>query len=232
MLPPAGFRVATRPVGSVGEWPLRPGRVRTVGEVRSPTTGVDRSGRSAGPRVAGRPGRRCGARTVADGRRRAAQGRRDGTRAAGAAPPRRPRRRDRDVRACGRRTALRHRNRSPGARRPAEPAGPRGTALPCRSAGGTPRAAVRLRGRRAAAGPRRTTSRHAEWSVVRGLRAIPEALHRRVAAVAGQVVRAVRLPPGGGGSDGRPANRAGPGTRPTIRRVVGAAGQGGARTRY
>ena len=45
MPPPAGFRVAARAVGSVGEWPLRPGRVRTVGEVGSPTTGVDRWGR-------------------------------------------------------------------------------------------------------------------------------------------------------------------------------------------
>jgi hypothetical protein len=44
MVPSAGFRGAARPVGSVGEWTLRSGRVRTVGEVGSPTTGVDRWG--------------------------------------------------------------------------------------------------------------------------------------------------------------------------------------------
>ena len=183
------------------------------------------TGWPAGPPGACRPGRRCGARTVADGRRRAARGRRDGARAAGAAPPRRPRRRGRDVRACGRRTALRHRNRSSGARRPAQPAGPRGTALPCRSAGSTPRAAVRLRGRPAAAGPA-TTSRHAEWSVLRGLRAIPAGRHGRVAGVSDRVAPADRCPPAEAART-KAADRAGPGTRPTIRPVAGAAGQGG-----
>ena len=55
MAPPAGFRVAARSVGSVGEWPLRAGRVRTVGEVGSPTTGVDRWG---GPQLPASPAAR------------------------------------------------------------------------------------------------------------------------------------------------------------------------------
>ena len=145
------------------------------------------------------------------------------------------RRRTRAVR--GSRTDRSRPSRWSGARRPpgtvaGPPPAARGSGTPLRSAARTPAdpgpfCAGRRPGRAAGRPRPSATSRHAEWSVVPVLRAIPEALRRRAGAGAGQVARAVRIRPPEG-DPGRPANRAGPGTRPTIRRVVAAAGQGGA----
>ncbi len=93
-------------------------------------------------------------------------------------------------------------------RPPGTVAGPppaaRGSGTPLRSAARTPAdpdsfCAGRGPGRAAGRPCPSAASRHAEWSVVPVLRAIPEALRRRAGAGAGQVVRAVPDPAAGGG---------------------------------
>jgi hypothetical protein len=184
--------------------------------------------RAGGPCSPGVVGRRCGHPSPGGRRCRALEARREDRRDPA-------RRRGHAVR--GSRTDRSRPSRWSGARRPpgtvaGPPPAARGSGTPLRSAARTPAdpgtfCAGRGSGRAAGRPCPSAASRHAEWSVVPVLRAIPGTLRRRAGAGAGQVVRAVPIQPPEG-DPGRPANRAGPGTRPTIRRVVAAAGQGGA----